>query len=80
MNEYIATSNVSVYPNPNNGFITLEVNNVGENNTVVITNTIGQVVYKTILTNTKTIIDLSHQPNGIYFVNIGNITKKIIKE
>ena len=45
-------------------------------------NIIGEKIYQSETTNLTTEIDLSNQPNGIYFINLktkeGMVSKKII--
>ena len=64
-------SNIRIFPNPAANFITIE-NPSKENATLEISNSIGQVVYKTQISsseNTKE-LDVSAFPSGIYFVKI----------
>lgn len=69
--EFNTTSNINVYPNPNNGLFTLEVNGVDRFN-VIVRNTIGQVVInKTVSTKTST-VDLSTFGKGVYFLTVNN--------
>ncbi len=63
-------SKVTIYPNPNNGLLTIE-NNSGENNSILrITDLTGKTVYSTNTKNTVTEINLSQLENGIYIVEI----------
>ncbi len=72
---------IKIYPNPHNGIFTVEL--VDESN-VYVTNVIGQIILKGILNKGKHNVDLSIQPNGIYFLEISNTrsrqTFKLIKE
>jgi len=71
-----------LYPNPTDGQLTLEMNNMPlENYSLRIFNTIGGIVYETQMTrDIKHVYDLSHLSNGIYYVNIiGNKASKIEK-
>lgn len=74
-------SQVSWYPNPSNdGIFTLDgVTTSGSDVQIIVTNALGQQVLVT--ENTST-VDLSHAPNGVYFVRLvvdGNksVTKKL---
>jgi hypothetical protein len=60
-------SSLSIYPNPSNGIFNIDgINNTFE---MVVSNAHGQVVYtKSIGENT--LLDLSSQPKGIYFVEL----------
>ncbi|MBR6437986.1 MAG: T9SS type A sorting domain-containing protein [Bacteroidales bacterium] len=62
-------TNVSIYPNPSSGNITIEGN--GE---VFITNALGQTVLTKEITERETIT----LPEGIYFVTISGKTQKLI--
>ncbi|MFZ4614465.1 MAG: T9SS type A sorting domain-containing protein, partial [Bacteroidia bacterium] len=87
LKENAVTNSVSVFPNPTNGIISLKIENLQLNNAVVkVINLSGQTVYSNNLrnyANGTTIIDLSNQSNGVYFVQVVSdkevITKRIIK-
>ena len=70
-------NNVNIYPNPTTGIINFEGENI---EAIEILNSIGEVVC--IAENEN--IDLSDQPNGIFFVKIQTnkciITRKITKQ
>lgn len=68
----------NVYPNPFNNKIYILSN--GSKQALQIFNTFGALIYNTIIDKEKTEIDLSNQAVGIYFIKIGSITRKIIKE
>jgi hypothetical protein len=59
-------STYSIFPNPSTGQFTLSV--AGKNE-ILITNAAGQMVYSTV-SNGSTIIDLSAQPKGVYFIKL----------
>jgi PKD repeat protein len=76
------TSQIEIYPNPNNGKFVI---NISDANEFVLFNILGEVVLtKRCDEVQKTQIDISDKPNGVYFLNIkvGNnsVTRKIIKE
>lgn len=79
-------TNLSVYPNPSNGKFqfALEGSQVLKNCKMEIYNVQGVRICQSVITNTKTDIDLSNQPNGIYFLKFFNgqtiLTKKIVIE
>ena len=73
----------SIYPNPTNGIIHLNMDNSITDGIVKITNLNGQEVYNKDLTNIiNSAIDISHLNKGVYFIRIFNNenswTKKII--
>lgn len=68
----------SVYPNPTSNL--LYINSANKIDTIQITDVLGKIVYNENTTNSETTIDLSTLTSGIYFITVGNTTKKIIKE
>lgn len=73
---------ISVYPNPSHGIFNIALPTVQDEVQVTIYNLSGQQLEYLIIKD-KGVIDLSKQPNGIYFVKVIHqqqvITKKIIK-
>jgi hypothetical protein len=72
----VVKSEISIFPNPNNG--TFQISLPNGNETVFITNSLGQEIYKTKAANILMSIDLNI-PNGLYFVNI-QTDKEILKQ
>lgn len=68
-------NSLSIYPNPSNGLFTL--NNTDEKQTIIY-NTLGEQVATINLVEGENKIDLSHLPNGIYFIQCGNKKGKIV--
>lgn len=59
-----------LYPNPTKGKFTItQTNNI---KSIEIYNVMGEIVYKSQASNSKTQIDISAQPKGIYIVKINN--------
>lgn len=76
---------VSVFPNPNSGEFTVNLNSISENTKIEIYNVLGDLVYKTVPTKLNSIIKVDHLSNGFYQLWItenGKIVsrEKIIKE
>jgi hypothetical protein len=75
-----AKLNVSVYPNPTTGLVTLDLNATTQ---ITITNALGQVVYSETVVAGKQTINLKTQHNGLYFMNLNQDGKqqtiKVIK-
>lgn len=77
---------LSVYPNPSNGFLTIETQDAVKGLSIKIINLTGQVVYqKHNIIDSKISVDLSNQAAGIYFVKIMSADKiyaieKIVKQ
>jgi hypothetical protein len=77
------------YPNPSNGIVNINLQNtsIGDNKTIVITNLIGQEVYRSEIKNfngSEISLNLSDLAKGAYFINVSdktsNGTKKLIIE
>jgi len=79
------TDRIKIYPNPNNGLFTLELNNrTNDEYTVEVYDVIGKIVYKSNITENVSSIDLTHMNAGLYYVSVNNgdeknITKIIIQ-
>ncbi len=75
---------VNVYPNPSTGILNVEIVAANEAVNIQMTNTLGQIVLDEKTKNNKSSYNISHLPNGIYFITLNQIksTKnlKIIKE
>jgi hypothetical protein len=73
----IENADVLVYPNPFSGMVTI----IGaEGTTLTIYNSMGQLICNTKIKESKTEINLSKEPKGIYFVRVNSIVRKILKE
>lgn len=76
-------ASIFLYPNPTNGLVQINVPQELFGNTIVLTNTFGQVIETGIIE--KTIIDynLQNLATGIYFIQVktsnGTASKKVIK-
>ena len=88
INEHTFNGNLSIYPNPSNGKITLEMNEVNNDRyNVTINNLLGQTVYaieKDINGFFTEDIDIAEFGKGTYLITISNsssiITEKLIVE
>ncbi|MBI3511564.1 MAG: T9SS type A sorting domain-containing protein [Bacteroidetes bacterium] len=73
--------NLNYAPNPSSGIFTIKAEN-NFSGTISITNILGEIIYQTQIQNSNSEIDLSSEPDGIYFVNVKNekesFTQKII--
>ncbi len=72
INDIFSKSNISIYPNPANDLIFIENHN--NELRIEISNSVGQIVYKTQLNTSETIrqIDISGFAKGIYFLKVQN--------
>ncbi len=63
---------MTVYPNPTAGIFTVSVLNIKDKYDIEIYNEIGEKVLIQILHSTQddNLIDLSNQPNGVYFYRV----------
>lgn len=69
-------NNEMVYPNPGNGIVLLRLPKKSE---VVITNSLGEIVYKTQESATDFKIDISGYPAGIYYIKAAGKVMKYLK-
>jgi len=74
---------VEIFPNPSNGQYQVKIKGVDfENTELELFNLTGEIVFKTQLVRSETLIDISFQPNGVYFVKLktekGSVVKKIV--
>ena len=78
--EFSLENSVSIYPNPTNDIITVDVANAINVNSLEIFNIVGKRVMKT---NTAGTVDLSDLNAGVYMLRVqtdeGVVTKKVIR-
>lgn len=76
--------NLSVYPNPGNGLYNLQLSGLKPGTEMIkIVNILGETIMdQSIKVNDSMncTLNLEELPDGIYFLKIGDITRKIIKE
>jgi uncharacterized repeat protein (TIGR03803 family) len=84
VNNIINPAYAKVYPNPSNGVFTVEVNseNLKANRVVEVYNVLGEKILSSVLNiqNPKFNIDLSGQPEGIYYYRILDNTGSLLSE
>src|SRR5690606_32633394 len=68
-------NNFIVYPNPTSGVVYIEGNKSQDE--YIVYSVIGEKILTAKNTNE---IDLSHLPKGVYYLKIGNSTRKIVKK
>jgi hypothetical protein len=72
-----ANGKKNIYPNP----FTQSLMITGSNNELfILTNTIGEVVYSTIITEDNYNFHSENLKSGVYFLHIGGAVKKIVKQ
>ncbi len=81
-NNMSSVHDVKVFPNPSSGLITVKDAPVGS--TVEITDMVGKMVYRTKINGANQTLDLSANPDGVYFYTVKpadggkSITKKLV--
>jgi hypothetical protein len=79
----ISNNSVSIYPNPNTGAFSISTANLSGNTTMMIFNSIGEVVYSQVLTGREETIN-SKLAAGVYTVQLinpqGNKTLRLVVE
>ena len=69
-------ASVSVQPNPSTGMVKLTTGSTDPYSLQVL-NSIGRIVYSAVINDPSTDIDLTGQPAGIYFLQLGNAGNNI---
>lgn len=67
--ENISGTTINIYPNPSGGKFFIEMEKI-RNGVIEIYNVLGEKIYSSELINQKQEIDLSKEPNGIYFLQL----------
>ena len=65
-------SDVDVYPNPNDGYFSINLNKLPDDLQLSISNTLGQVVYSQAVDDFKVDINLRDIERGVYILNLKN--------
>ncbi len=83
VNDSFLEENISVYPNPTKGLLTIDLGNLTGNYTLKVLNFLGQEVISSKINSELTDINLSRLNSNIYFVKISDtnnnsLVKKII--
>ena len=73
--EPVLTEGFRVYPNPTTGLITVSVAQSVEYR---ISNTMGQTLLTGRLVGENNQIDVSKLPKGMYFISVGDVTRKFV--
>ena len=59
-----------LYPNPADGYLTIETSKIRPGAKVCVINPSGQLIYETILFEGQTVIDIQHLAKGLYILRI----------
>ena len=75
-----AAGALMVYPNPTNGILVVETQNFASlpDQTYRITNLMGQTLLIGQITADNQQIDVSALPQGMYFITVGDATRKFV--
>ncbi len=81
----IKEAEINIYPNPVNNILTIDLKNIKEKNLQLeISNLLGQMLYASKISSSKSVIDISAYPSGVYFVRLISpekiINRKFVKE
>ncbi|HET6992249.1 MAG TPA: T9SS type A sorting domain-containing protein, partial [Bacteroidia bacterium] len=72
------SNDISIFPNPSNGIFNLNTKiTKGE---ISIRNILGENIFQSQIINLNSEIDLSDQPNGIYFITVKSETKSFTQK
>jgi hypothetical protein len=76
-----AVLGMDVYPNPSSNQVMVQIND-DENNsgTLIITNTIGQVVKTEAISNLQTVVDISKLSDGLYTFTYKNSKSEVVQQ
>ena len=77
INEILANS-ISVYPNPNNGILNINLTSeLAVNSTLEVYDALGKLVVKQVLANELNTINISNLNNGIYTYKVLNNSNNV---
>lgn len=73
--------NITLSPNPAEEYIEISMNKPSEGSDIEIYDVLGEKIISVETRHALSLqrINISHLPNGVYFVKIGNITEKFVK-
>lgn len=69
---------LSIFPNPSNGLLSIELKSIAKNTLVQVLDLNGKVILEIEATSNYLNLDLTGYSNGIYFLKAGAETKKLI--
>lgn len=77
INEIESRKFIKIYPNPSNGQLTIEGENIQK---IEVADLLGNIIFSSINNNTKNIINLKNESKGIYFIKISSGKETIVKK
>lgn len=78
--EFKEKTNLSIYPNPTNGYVTIQLDDIPNNVVVQIKDVLGKTLLEQKVNSTNTEINVNHLPKGIYYVELINDSYKYAKK
>jgi hypothetical protein len=78
INDNVSLHTLELFPNPATNFISIHTNGSLLNNEIKILDITGNIVFKSVLTNTENKIDVSKFSEGVYFAVSGTAGEKFI--
>ena len=83
ISDLVSVTGLNLYPNPVVDYLTVDFETSEMNMPVEVINGAGQIVYADnemrYVGQNKVMVPMFDQPNGVYFVRIGNQTRKVLK-
>ncbi len=76
--QVLTNTDVTLYPNPNNGKFTVQLSGINGKSTIEVYNELGERVLKTSLTSSSIQLDLSNNTKGVYFYKVLSETGKLV--
>ena len=73
--DQVATTPISVYPNPSAGKFLFS--NLEDESTIEVVDITGKSIFKTVSKNTTTTVDLTNKAKGIYFYSVSTKNKRV---
>ena len=84
VNEITADNYFSVFPNPSNGHLEIDIKNLNfipqGGVELKVYDVLGEVVFKSLLLTPKSQINLSSQQGGVYFMEVKSENERVIKK
>jgi len=78
--EFKEKTNLSIYPNPTNGYVTIQLDEIPKNVVINIKDVLGKTLKEQKVNSTNTVINVSSLPKGIYYVELVNDSYKYAKK
>ena len=75
----LAAENISIYPNPANDYVTININeiDINKSNTLQVYDVLGKIIYISNITNSLFTINTSQWSKGIYTINFTQNNQRI---